>query len=377
MSAGDQDDHFVQDACEAYLAWKLQAELESRGRNRANVSKKLQSAFDDYLNQRNVLDKFTSSAYKKNIDCVVPSLITDLTKHFRDQCFDIQNVEKEMRDLKRKGDIQLDFGSGKLLSVSVKNYKNGYKRIQLCSGTWNSFLNNFLFVADGVGMFIHPTTGERFAGSDRRQRDLLIRSMGFEPLIDVYKFIDTTNDKIRKFYIESDSAQMWEKIASKWKADCERYGQLAAQTLSGALQQIEPDSVKKRLIAMAGLNFDEELLLLGKEKFLCSISNIKYRDLLTSVNEATTRVEYTARGQTLTFVFRTKHDKELVSIEVPFTLQKNGAWHLPKTRYSGKQFHEKEGIKLAYGERRPKKSRELATSTNTYLDLGKAGVVSR
>ena len=63
-----------------------------------------------------------------------------------------------------------------------------------------------------------------------------------------------------------------------------------------------------------------------------------------------------------------------MNIEVPFTLQKNGAWHLPKVKYSGTQYNEKEGIDLLHGERRPKKSKEIATSINTYLNLKKAGV---
>jgi len=64
----------------------------------------------------------------------------------------------------------------------------------------------------------------------------------------------------------------------------------------------------------------------------------------------------------------------IVNIEVPFTLQKNGAWHLPKKKYSGAEYHNKEGIDLLHGQRRPKKSKEISTSTNTYLNLKKSGV---
>jgi hypothetical protein len=260
------------------------------------------------------------------------------------------------------------------LSISVKNYKNGYKRIQLCSGTWNSFLNNFLFEPDGVGMFIDPKNGERFNGSNRQRRDSLIRHLGLEPLIDVYRFIDETNDSIRAFYADNPKARMFQDVADLWKTDCEIHGTHAAKQLENALSKVNPIKVKHRLLVMTGLNFEEELLLMGKGKYLCSLVNIPYRELLSAVNHQSTRVDHRATGQSLKFSIQSNNGKELLEIEVPFTLQKNGAWYLPKEPYFGKKFHAKEGISLEYGERRPKKSRELATSTNTYLDLARLGL---
>lgn len=374
MGAGDREDHHVQDAAEAYLVWQLQLEAENQGCALTQSASSLKRTFDSYIDVRGARIHFDRSDYKENVDVVAKQLVNDLRKQFPNQQFDFVDVEKEYRDQKKKGDFEVRFAGRDPLSISVKNYKNGYKRIQLCSGTWNSFLNNFLFVPDGVGMFIDPTNGERFSGSDRERRDSLILHLELDPLIDVFKFIDETNDAVRAFYADDPKARMWQDIADRWKTDCEVHGARAANRLAEALDQVDPSRVKKRLLVMAGLNFEEELLLMGKGKYLCSLVSTRYRDLLDAVNHKTTSVRHRATGQSLKFAITSENGKELIEIEVPFTLQKNGAWHLPKEPYSGKLMHPKEGIALAYGERRPKKSRELATSTNTYLDLGRAGL---
>ena len=77
-------------------------------------------------------------------------------------------------------------------------------------------------------------------------------------------------------------------------------------------------------------------------------------------------------GQSLRFQFSDDLG-DILTIDVPFTLQKNGAWFLPKSgAYEGYKYHKKEKTNLLWGQRRPKKSKEIATSINTYMLLGKA-----
>ena len=63
----------------------------------------------------------------------------------------------------------------------------------------------------------------------------------------------------------------------------------------------------------------------------------------------------------------------MLSVNIPFTINKNGAW-MSGTPYEGSTAYHNEPYPLAYNERRPRKSRELATSINTYLDLKSTGV---
>ena len=373
MGAGCTKDHFIQDAAESYIVYLLQAHVvENEVAITDNVSEKYHT-FIQYCQDRCILDEFNESIYKKNIDVVINKFILDLLAKYPNRKFDFIDVEREFRDKKLKGDFIIRFEDGSSTSFSLKNYKKGFNRIQLCSGTWHSFLNNFLFESAGVGTFFDPFTQEVFQGCNREYRDSLIEKLGYGALKDVYIFFDTINDTIKKFYTYGEQARYWKNVSAQWKGDCATYGLKAAEKIISALDSIPKDMVKNRIIKMAGLNYDEEILLVGNGKYLCSLFNQKYAQILERVNSTESAVEYTTNGKGLLFTLCDSVGV-IVNIEVPFTLQKNGAWHLPKTKYVGTQYHSKEGVALIHGERRPKKSKEISTSINTFLNLKKSGV---
>ena len=373
MGAGCTKDHFIQDAAEAYIVYLLQKfAVENQVALTDDVSDKY-NTFIQYCEERDVLNDFNKSVYKENIDAVFDKFFADLLAKYSGRKFDFVDVEREFRDKKLKGDFIVQFEDQSHISFSLKNYKKGFNRIQLCSGTWHSFLNNFLFESAGVGTFIDPYTQEVFQGCNREYRDDLIEKLGYSSLMDVYNFFDTVNDTIKEFYTYGEQARHWKNVSSQWKNDCASYGLKAAETIISALDSISKDAVKSRIIKMAGLNYEEEILLVGKGKYLCSLFNQKYAQILERVNSDESVVEYITNKKGVLFTLRDSAGV-IVSIEVPFTLQKNGAWYLPKAKYSGAEYHEKEGVDLVHGERRPKKSKEISTSINTYLNLKKAGV---
>lgn len=373
MGAGCTKDHFIQDAAEVYIVYLLQSyAVDNKVAITDDVTSKY-NTFIEYCEDRDVLDEFNKSIYKKNIDVVIDKFILDLLAKYPNRKFDFVDVEREFRDKKLKGDFIIRFEDGSSISFSLKNYKKGFNRIQLCSGTWHSFLNNFLFESAGVGTFFDPFTQEVFQGCNREYRDNLIEKLGYNALKEVYIFFDTINDTIKKFYTYGEQARYWKNVSAQWKGDCAAYGLKAAEKIISALDSIPKDMVKNRIIKMAGLNYDEEILLIGNGKYLCSLFNQKYAQILKRVNSVESVVEYTTNGKGLLFTLCDSVGV-IVNIEVPFTLQKNGAWHLPKTKYVGTQYHNKEGVALIHGERRPKKSKEISTSINTFLNLKKSGV---
>jgi hypothetical protein len=373
MGAGCTKDHFIQDATEAYIVYLLQAHaVENKVAITDDVAEK-HNTFIQYCEDRDILDEFNKSIYKENIDVVIDKFILDLLAKYPNRKFDFVDVEREFRDKKLKGDFIIQFEDGSLISFSLKNYKKGFDRIQLCSGTWHSFLNNFLFESAGVGTFFNPFTQEVFQGCNREYRDSLIEKLGYDALKEVYTFFDSINDTIKKFYTYGEQARYWKNVSAQWKGDCAAYGLKAAEKIISALDSIPKDMIKNRIIKMAGLNYDEEILLVGNGKYLCSLFNQKYAQILKRVNSTESVVEYITNGKGLLFTLCDSVGV-IVNIEVPFTLQKNGAWHLPKTKYVGTQYHNKEGVALIHGERRPKKSKEISTSINTFLNLKKSGV---
>jgi len=373
MGAGCTKDHFIQDAAEAYIVFKLQQLAVENGVAITDDVQEKENTFVDYCKYRDIISDFDSSIYKQNIDTIIDKFFSDLLAKYPGRKFDFVDVEREFRDKKLKGDFIVQFEDQSYISFSLKNYKKGFNRIQLCSGTWHSFLNNFLFESAGVGTFIDPYTQKVFQGCDREYRDNLIEKLGYSSLMEVYNFFDAVNDTIKEFYTYGEQARYWKNVSSQWKNDCASYGLKAAEMIISALDSISKDAVKKRIIKMAGLNYDEEILLVGQGKYLCSLFNQKYAQILKRVNSDESVVEYNTNKKGVLFTLRDSAGV-IVSIEVPFTLQKNGAWYLPKAKYSGAQYHGKEGVDLLHGERRPKKSKEISTSINTYLNLKKAGV---
>ena len=363
----------MQDAAEAYIVYCLQDLAVKNNTALTDSAEDKKKIFNIYCYDRGIESDFNKSVYKENIDAVVDKFYSDLIKEYPNKKFDFVDVEKEFRDKKLKGDFIIQFEDGSYVSFSLKNYKKGVNRIQLCSGTWHSFLNNFLFKSAGVGTFIDPYTQKVFQGCDYEYRDSLIGQLGYSNLKDVYNFFDNVNKTIKDYYAYGEKANQWSNVSSQWKSDCKSYGLEAANKVIDALKGINNSQVKSRIIQMAGLTDAEEILLIGKGKYISSLFNKKYRDILKRVNSDDCVVEYATKRKNILFTLK-DNNGIIVTVEVPFTLQKNGAWYLPKKKYSGTEYHEKEKVNLVYGQRRPKKSKEIATSINTYLNLKKAGV---
>jgi len=373
MGAGNTKTHYIQDAAEAWIVYCLQKLSVDNGTAITdNVEEKL-SAFINHCEDKGIVKDFDKSSYKKNVDAIVDNFYNDIIKEYPNKKFDVVDVEKEFRDKNLKGDFIIDFGKNDYISFSLKNYKKGYNSIQLCSGTFLSFVNNFLFVPDGVGMFVNPYTGEKFSGSNSEIRNGLLKKMGLSSLIPFYSKIENIQEKMRNFYINDPSAKFFYNIADKWKKDCHDYGHEAAKLISESMKFIDNDLVKERVMKMSGLGGDEEILLIGKEKYFTSW-NDKYIDLINRCKNATVKHEICGKG--LRFVLKDS-DGDIIDIDIPTTLNANGSWYNKqlKQKFDGVKYHEKEGMDLAWAERRPKKSKEITTSVNCWMRLKAAGVV--
>ncbi len=140
MGAGSSTDHYMQDAAEAYIVFKLQElAVENDVALTDDVGDKF-ATFMSYCSERGISQKFGDSIYKENLDVVIVSFFQDLIVKYLCKKFDVVYFEKDFRDLKLKGDFAIYFSKDDYVSISPKNYKNGFDRIQLCFGTWNSFL---------------------------------------------------------------------------------------------------------------------------------------------------------------------------------------------------------------------------------------------
>lgn len=371
QGAGTSAEHYIQDAAEIYLAARLQEEAENHGVALKDTSDELNERWVDYCNDRNVLGTFLKSKYRNNVDRVALAIVLDIVKRYPDQKFSFECVDAEYRAIGKKGDLLITFDSGVEVSVSVKNYQNGFDSIQVCSGTFNSTLNNFLFDSTNCapGTYINPLTGEKFQGSNREVRDELVSKL-YPNVLPFYHQLDKINDTVREFYINSNEAEHWDNVSEKWKSDCAEIGNKVAEIINCALSWVPGSIVLNRLQKATGLVSDEHLLCLGKGDYLFSLTNQKYCELVERIKNAT-HVYITNKGQSVFYDIRDAKGN-ILTINQPCTLQKNGAWFATnEDRFDGVREKNDKGkrVLLKWGQRRPAKSKELATSTNTYLRL--------
>lgn len=380
MGAGDSYDHFCQDAAEAYWVFKAQEYLQSRNLNISSVLER-KTDFEDYLTSHNPFpdgvnpeEKFMESCYAKNVDSSFKIFIDNLISRYPNCAFDITDVEKEYRNLSLKGDFTVTIRKltdEKVIPFSLKNYGCDPGSIQLCSGTWHSIINNLVLEeAPGPGNYICQTTNKKFSAQrcKKRRNDNYIK-LGLEDIIPCLEEIDNILNEVKEKYVKDPSTNMWTpEVSEQWRNDCIKYGNIGIDIVLKALNIIPQEKVKQWFLKKTDLQNKEELLILGGIQPICSLFNEKYKQLIVRSNSETSVVQFIHHQKNLRMSIKDDNG-EILKIDIPFTLQKNGGWFLPKEKYEGSIYHKKEKRDLMYGQRRPKKSKEINTSTNMWFRI--------
>jgi len=383
MGAGQRDEHFIQDGAELYFVYKVQELLTMKSYNLSDDVDKKKLYYEDHITKRNISEKFERSIYKSNVDKHVTPFVDGLIQRYG-QKMDCKSVEVEYRNKGLKGDFIITREDMTINSFSLKNYKQSFKTIQVCSGTWPSFCNKFILTDNegngnvGPGVFM-DTQNKRFRGSGINKRNKHINEV-YNPsrASEIIQIMDTLleiNTSVRDKYVRCDTTKCWTtEVADMWKKDCCDLGAKGAIIVESILNMIDLSKKKKVILKMCGLNKDaEELLCLDSNTMLCSAFNSGWSVLLDTLDEPSTECVIVVNGPKLDISFMNE-GKTIIDITIPFTLQKNGAWFLDEEYKENGYYHPKEGLHLNYGDRRPKKSRELSTSINTFFSLHKCGL---
>ena len=372
MSAGQREDHNIQDDAEIYFTYRMQKLSENNGISARRSSENLHEHLIRSLEAHNVSEeKFLSSNYAKAVDLTVDEVHMTIRNHYQGKTLDFICVETEYRNLNKKGDFVILLDGEEEISVSLKNYKK-LSDIQTCSGTFFSFLNNFLLKKAGVGKYYYPTTNEVFKSNNQMLWSAL-EIVGNSKIVEHQRYMNEILNTIRTKYLNSDKYKIYNKSTStEWVNDCFQFGHLAVNSAIEALSTLPNDLVRDRFLHMSGLDHEEELLIISHEgEFMFSVTHEKYQTLVSECRKPNVTVSYRKKKKSLFITLIGESGNELISIDIPFTLQKNGAWHCPKKVYEGTQYHVKEDMNLLWGQMRPRKSRELNTSTNCWLRIKK------
>lgn len=373
----DREQHITQDAAEHYATFLMAKVAEESGKSFGSSSDELWGSFLTYLHDRGWnIDDFTKKfpKYKSNCDQQIPAFVNRLIAKFSKSKFEFGIDEARYRNYGIKADFSIRRDdSDKTWLVSLKNYigSGGIDRPQVSSGTFLSFACGFVFDRVGVGVYNDPRPlGTTFKGSQRSIRNRILNFQGRGDQIEDLEKLEHLQAYLRerllgiRYYDESEVKATVEAIVGP-----------AQGAILRIFDRLGPSVVREKFLERAGLDGNEEILFFDKNKSIDSITNDRFSSLVTALNSPDTTFSYSKVGQNIRFKF-SRSDEVVLATDVPLTINTNGAWHRPKTVYTGTQMKIDKGkeVWLRWGEIRPAKSKEIATSTNTYINLKATGV---
>lgn len=370
--------HYVQDSAELYAVFVMQRVAEDLGVATDSRAERLRDDFVRYLEGVGVsLQEFSEGKYRRyreNADAQVPGFVQRIANHLQ-QPFGFRADEANQRNLAKKADFFIDLHDGQSIPVSLKNYigSGGISRPQVASGTFLSFANSFVFEAVGVGKYRDSRSADAsFQGSSRDDREAVLRYEGRPLLIEPLRELEDLNAQMREVLLGPDLEMYDDAVFKRVVADVVPKAHVAMRRV---FELVGLAVVRATILSRAGMDGAEEAFFFDSQRSVDSLTNSRYRQLRLSLQDSRTDFRITGRGQSLFFEF-VRADEIALSINVPFTINKNGAWVLSGEPYEGtRPFVDKNHVyQLRYGQRRPRKSREIATSINTYLSLSDAGV---
>ena len=419
MGAGSPIEHFYRDLAESFWVLECQKYLASLNINISSVEER-QMEFDLYCVNHNPFpdginpeEKFYSSCYAKNVLKHYKTFVDELIYLYPNHIFDFIDCECACRNLSQKADFKIiikmsneqnalknfrDFhkthtatledvfrsSAGvqgwcedntfhKEIPVSLKNYACDPGSIQLCSGTWHSLINNFaLTEGEGPGNYICSITGDKYSAQRKTNiRNKNYEHIGLADIIPCLDDIDKILTQVKQKYVFSEDTRYWNPdVAARWDSDQRELGNQGVDIILKALNLIPNEQIKKKILEKSDIKHNEELLVIGGNSFMCSLFNEKYKQLIIRANSEESKLEF-ARHEKNVRMRLVDSQGEILKIDIPICIQKNGCWWLPSQIYEGTQYHQKENVELRYGERRPKKSREVNTSTNMWFSIKK------
>lgn len=381
-------DHHYQNALELYAVGHLQYLAESRGiaKDPNSSPALIQKAHDSLATNgyawSSIQTNPRASSYLKNLEDGSADILTRLEADRPGSRFNFHFMGREGRLARRKGDIEIheyrdpDHVEYETHYVSLKNYEQGCRRIQVGSGTFQSFALGFILSSKGVGKWYDPTNQSTCSSSHRgfaTWRDEALRRHKLEHLIPEFHALDELNRELKSTFLDSEEFRLFD--SERVAAERQRVGTAGAEILYRILTQLTVESVFQHVLKSIGFDGSEDLLVFGKGKIADTLTDPEFALLITRARQSRLVIEMRGQCILLTLVDGEGDEGVVLSIQIPCTINTNGAWYRDGEPYEGTRYHPKEKKHLAWGERRPKKSRQIATSINTYLDLGATGVL--
>lgn len=299
----DDDQHRIQDACEAYAVYVMQKTAEELGVATAASSGERWAEFIEYLRKsRLTLSDFETGEfgkYKRNTDLQVPNFVSRLKDLYRSSTFDFENVERDARNEGMKADVHIHVsGLRQPIPLSIKNYigGGGITRPQVSSGTFLSFACGFVFDRIGVGQYEDPrpfADKPVFQGSNAAIRAAVLEHEGRPELKEPLARLEALNAEMRADLL-ADDCEMYDQ--DRVRAAVTRCADIGIAIVLDILEKLGNSRVREKFLARIGMDGKEESLFFDADLYVDSITNPKYHQLREKLNDATTTFSFDLPG---------------------------------------------------------------------------------
>ena len=254
----------------------------------------------------------------------------------------------------------------KTTSVSLKQYEKN-SSIQLCSGTFLSTVCSLSFERVGNGKFADSQGKEFLSKNIKDVKSMFAKHYGNRASDLAQKIKDLDDDY---WHFRTMKQYPGDPI---WKSTTKQVGTKGAAYISELMQIVldNSSSLKENILKRTGLDGDHEILVVANHKkpqLYSTLTDSQLKQKISSLKNEKTSIKTSTKGQSVSFSF-VKDGKTITSLLMPCTINKNGAWHLPKD--NSKKYCSKSKIWVKPNELRPEKAKEMYTSTNFYLDFKK------
>ena len=330
--------------------------LATKGKLSADQQKK----FDEEINIRAPIVGSSADAMRRGLESLYPAI---------DEVI-ISNMHRapNPNGVNQKEDIKIlvvdSEGRMHIHAVSLKQYKQ-LKRLQVASGTYISTLCGLAFGVIGRGKFDGPH-GAFVSKNKAATLSAFSTAYGPQILPDLEE-IYAINDEIKE--MRKNSYFPGEEV---WKQFCTSTGNGAAAVFVKILKTVcagDAAAFKQRFLDRLGLVNNHDILFTGRHKkkiyTFSTLQDSPWQKTVDTLTSSMVQLNIYRHLQGVKIQFEAS-GKTILEVSIPLTVNRNGAWVMdPAGRICSKdkKFY-------AYGQLRPLKAKEMATSTNAWMEIG-------
>lgn len=315
------------------------------------------TGIDKYMKQMNNLFQATARDIVTYVNSKTPKTDVNLINMSKNGLANVNTVKSDL-------DIIIDDHT---THVSLKQYEKN-SSIQLCSGTYLSTICSLSFERIGNGKF-KDSNGTEFASKNLKDvKSMFAKHYGQRASTLVQQIKDLDN---LYWHFRTTSVYPGDDV---WLSTTKKVGLLAVSFIADLMNIVVNKSsrLKENILHRTGLIGDHEILTTMNYKNPTVHSTLTSNNLKTkiaSLNKQSTKIVVGTKGQSVEFSF-VNGSHTITSLLMPCTINKNGAWHIPKDGVT-KKYCSKSKLWIKPNCLRPEKAKEMYTSTNFYFDIKK------